>query len=462
MLRKTKIICTIGPKTLQGNTLAQLADKGMNIARLNFSHGNHESHAQSIKQLRQLKQAVAIMIDTQGPEIRTADRSSPLRLVQGQQLEVVTEAEKANDQALLILYNDLINSVEVGHILSLDNGLMRLKVVKKSSDKLLCQALDNGELAGRRHVNLPGIEVNLPAVTDKDKADILFAIEQEADFIALSFVRNRQALDQVRALLQQHGSSIALIAKIEEQQGIENLDEIIAAADGIMVARGDLGIEVGIERIPSYQRDIIKRCAAAAKPVIVATHLLESMIAKPIPTRAEVSDVATAVHQQADAIMLSGETSIGHYPVRCVEFFDSIASYSEQHTDELFAQLKVQQNPRELLAYSAVQLAERSRAKGVIVITKQGLMATYAAAAKPLHSHIFAFTFDVKVQRKLALLRAVSCFMLEFSHNAEQVVQQAISSLKEKQWLAAGDRVVILSDFLLAESFDSVQLRVID
>lgn len=461
MLRKTNIICTIGPKTLQGNVLQQLADAGMGIARLNFSHGDHQSHAASIAQLKQLTKPVAIMLDAQGPELRTADRVKPLLLKQGERVEVFTQTQN-HDKGIVVVYEQLMDSVAVGGQLSLDSGLINLAILEKQPNKLVCEVIDGGELGSRRHVNLPGVKVHLPAVTDKDKADIAFAIEQDLDFIALSFVRDASALNEVRALLKQHNSSIQLIAKIEEQQGLANLDEIIAAADGIMVARGDLGIEVGIERIPSYQRDMVKRCAAAGKPIIVATHLLESMIDSPIPTRAEVSDVATAVHQQADAIMLSGETSVGNYPVRCVEYLDRIASYSEQHTDELFAPLKAQQSPRELLAYSAVQLAERSQAKGVLLITKHGLMASYAAAAKPIKSHIFAFTFDAKVQRKLALLRAVSCSLLEFSHNAEQVVQKAILCLQEKQQVSAGDRLVVLSDFLLAESFDSVQLRVVE
>lgn len=461
MLNKTKIICTIGPKTLQGDTLRCLADAGMSVARLNFSHGDHISHSESIARLRKLTAPVAIMLDTQGPEIRTADREQTLKLSAGDRVCVFT-SQQPEQEGIVVLYDALFDALAVGDELSLDNGLMSLEILEKQPDSLLCLVKDGGELGSRRHVNLPGVSVSLPAVTEKDKADILFAIEQNLDFIALSFVRHAQAILQVRELLNQYNSSIQIIAKIEEQQGIEHLDEIIAAADGIMVARGDLGIEVGIECVPSYQRDIIKRCAAAGKTVIVATHLLESMIASPIPTRAEVSDVATAVHQQADAIMLSGETSVGEYPVRCVDYLQKIAFQAERHCDERFTQLRTTQNTRELLAFSAVELAENSSAKGVLVVTKHGLMAAYAASAKPLRSHIFAFTFDEAVQRSLSLQRAVSAFILDFNTHAEAVVQQAIQVLKQKQLVKAGDRLVILSDFLLAGNYDSIQLRLVE
>lgn len=461
MPNKTKIICTIGPQTLQGDTLQRLASAGMAIARLNFSHGNHRSHGESIARLRKLSEPIAIMLDTQGPEIRTADREQALSLVEGDQVLVFTSLQPGQE-GIVILYDALFDALTLGDELSLDNGLINLEVLEKQPGSLLCLVKDGGELGSRRHVNLPGVTVNLPAVTEKDKADILFAIEQNLDFIALSFVRDARAILQVRELLKQYRSPIQIIAKIEEQQGIEHLDEIIAVADGIMVARGDLGIEVGIECVPSYQRDMVKRCAAAGKTVIIATHLLESMIVNPIPTRAEVSDVATAVHQQADAIMLSGETSIGEYPVRCVDYLQKIIFQAERHSDERFAQLRAAQNPRELLAFSAVELAENSNAKGVLVVTKHGLMATYAASAKPFNSHIFAFTFDAVVQRSLSLQRAVSTFVLDFNTDAEAVVQNAVQVLKEKRLVEKGDRLVILSDFLLASSYDSIQLRLVE
>lgn len=461
MLRKTKIVATIGPKTLQGDTLQQLADAGMNIARLNFSHGDHQSHGQSIAQIKALNQPVAIMMDCQGPEIRTADRAQPLLLKAGDQVAVVCSQQHASENDIVVLYEPLISISHIGDKLMLDSGLINLQIMEKQEHKLLCKVIDGGELGSRRHVNLPDMAIELPAITEKDFADMAFAIEQQLDFIALSFVRDADAIAQAQSFLKARNSSIKLIAKIEEKFGIQNLEEIIAVADGVMVARGDLGIEVGIENIPTYQHDMVRLCSQAGKPVIVATHLLESMIDNPIPTRAEVSDVATAVYQQADAIMLSGETSVGDYPVRSVEHFDLIARRTEQGMKQRFQPLRETCDARELLAISAVGLAEKSGAKGVLVITKRGLMASYAAQARPVHSHIFAFTFDQQVIRQLALQRAVNAFLLDESSNAEKVVQQAIAVLKQQGLLETGERLVVLSDFLLAESYDSIQLRTV-
>lgn len=463
-MRKTRIICTIGPATDSLAMLQSLADAGMNIARLNFSHGDHASHLAVVQRLQKLNQhhaqPVAILLDTQGPEIRTGDVASDIALNKGEIIQVVVCADKATEKRhVLIHYDDLIAGVAIGDTITVDNGLINLQVVAKAQEQLQCLVIDGGLLKSRRHVNLPGIHVNLPAITEKDRRDIQFAIDNDIDFIALSFVRSAADIQQLRNLLAAANSPIRIIAKIEDQEGVRNIDAIIASADGIMVARGDLGVEVPLEDLPNIQRDIVKRCALAAKPVIIATHLLESMIENPIPTRAEVTDVANAVYEEADAIMLSGETSVGKYPIKCVEYFDRIASSAEQRHGLRFTDALQSELPRQLVAMSAVRLAEQAQAKGIIVVTKHGIMANYAASAKPQNCSIFAFTFDRRVQRQLNLQRAVRAYVLQESTDAESVVQQAMQCLRQEGLLSEGDRVVIVSDFLLAGQFDSVQLR---
>lgn len=463
-MRKTRIVCTIGPASNSLAMLEALANAGMNVARLNFSHGDHQSHSaviQNIKQLNQSrKQPIAILIDTQGPEIRTGDHEGEWVLQEGEHIcLVIDKPSSMSEKRLHVAYPDLLSSLEQGSLVTLDNGLINLKVLEKRADALDCLVIDCGVLTSRRHVNLPNIHINLPAITAKDHADIQFAITHDVDFIALSFVRRAEDIEALRDLLQKQQSKIRIIAKIEDHEGVANYQAIVRAADAVMVARGDLGVEVAIENLPNIQRDIVKYCALQGKPVIVATHLLESMIHSPIPTRAEVSDIANAVYEQADAIMLSGETSMGKYPLKCVEYFDRIASSSEQLPSLQFAQQRQIKATRELLANSAVRLADQANAKGILIITKYGLMASYAAMAKPENADIFAFTFNPKVQQQLSLFRAVNAYLLEPSDDGEAVVQQAFSLLKQMGLVTSGERMVVLSDFLLAAHIDVIQLR---
>ena len=333
-MRQTKIICTIGPATDSIDMLEKLANAGMNVARLNMSHGHHESHAkiiQSIHQLnKKLNHPIAILLDTQGPEIRTGDMVNDLHLEEGDTISIVARgAEDVESSSIHINYDDLINDVDVGDTITVDNGLINLEVLNKQERVLQVKVIDGGLLKSKRHVNLPGIRVNLPAITDKDRRDIAFGMEQGVDFIALSFVRQADDIHELRELLGDKAEQIKVIAKLEDQEAITNMVDIIAVADGIMVARGDLGVEVPLEVLPRIQRRIIRTCAQMGTRVIVATHMLESMIENPIPTRAEVTDVANAVYEEADAIMLSGETTVGKYPVKCVEILDRIARSTE-------------------------------------------------------------------------------------------------------------------------------------
>ncbi len=463
-MRKTKIICTIGPATSSLDTLRQLAKAGMNVARLNMSHGDHASHAAVIAAIRTLNKTlnhpIAILVDTQGPEIRTGDRANDLNLNTGDIVSVVARgAGDVEASSIQINYADLIHDVSVGDKITVDNGLINLEVLEKTPPTMTCRVIDGGVLKSKRHVNLPGIRVNLPAITEKDKRDIEFSIASEVDFIALSFVRNKSDIDELRHILQANNSNIRVIAKIEDQEGLTNLEAIIDAADGIMVARGDLGVEIPLEVLPRVQRRIVRQCAIQGRRVIVATHMLESMIENPTPTRAEVTDVANAVYEEADAIMLSAETTIGKYPVRCVEMLDRIARSIENSRGLLFTDsLRLDTDKQEISA-AAVKLAESIGARAIIVPTKAGRMANYLTNCHPQTPVICAFTFDAQIQRQLVLNRNVLSFLIDYHAAPEQILCEAARILLARKEFAAGDKVVVISDTLSGPGIDAVQIR---
>ena len=463
-MRKTKIICTIGPATESYDMLEQLALAGMNIVRLNMSHGDHESHAKVIKAVRtlnkKLKHPIALLMDTQGPEIRTGDICNELDLKKGDEISVVVRGEDdVEASSIRINYEDLIDDVHVGDKITVDNGLINLEVLSKEDRVMRCRVVDGGVLKSKRHVNLPGIRVNLPAITEKDKRDIEFAIEQDVDFIALSFVRAADDVLQLRELLGDKADKIKIISKIEDQEGVKNLEEIVAVTDGVMVARGDLGVEIAIEKLPRVQRRIIRLCAQQGKRVIVATHMLESMIENPIPTRAEVTDVANAVYEEADAIMLSGETTIGKYPIKCVEILDRIARSIEQSPGLRFTDGLILKNDKEEIAAAAVKLAESIQAKAIIVPTRRGRMAGYVTNCHPQTPIICAFTNDSRTRRQLVLNRNVLSFRINFSEDPEKTLATAANILIERAEFSPEDRLVVISDALAGSGIDAIQIR---
>ncbi|MEZ5480872.1 MAG: pyruvate kinase [Porticoccaceae bacterium] len=424
-MRKTKIICTIGPVTNSFDMLEQLAIAGMNVVRLNMSHGDHESHEQVIKSVRTLNKKInhpiAVLMDTQGPEIRTGTLTDELNLQKGDVISVTARGEAdVEATSIHINYEDLITDVAIGDKITVDNGLINLEVLSKEDRQMQCKVIDGGVLGSKRHVNLPGIRVNLPAITEKDKRDIQFAIEQEVDFIALSFVRSADDILELRELLGDKADKIKIIAKIEDQEGVKNVVDIVKAADGIMVARGDLGVEIPIEYLPRVQRRIVRHCAEFGKRVIVATHMLESMIENPIPTRAEVTDVANAVYEEADAIMLSGETTIGKYPIKCVEMLDRIARSIESSRGLMFTDELIADNDKQQIALAAVKLAESISAKAIIVPTRRGRMAGYVTNCHPQTPIICAFTNDSRTRRQLVLNRNVLSYRIQFSSDPEK------------------------------------------
>jgi pyruvate kinase len=465
LVRRTKIICTIGPATESIEMLMRLAAAGMNAVRLNMSHGDHESHARVIAAIKQLNNSLpyplAIILDTQGPEIRTGTLRHDLQLRDGDIITVNVRSDASVEEtSFQIHYEDLLQTVEPGHRISVDNGLINLEVLEKLPRSLRCRVVDGGTLKSRRHVNLPGIKVNLPAITKKDERDIIFGVKHGIDYVALSFVREAQDVQQLRELLRRRGAeTVKIIAKIEDQEGVRNIESIIDAADAIMVARGDLGVEILLEQLPNVQRKIVRLCAEQGKRVIVATHLLESMIVNPMPTRAEVTDVANAVYEEVDAIMLSGETTIGKYPVRCVEFLDRIAVEAERSTGLRFcARLNVDVDKQHMAA-SAVQLAEALKVDGMVVITRRGLMANYIANCRPRRPTIFAFSCDLHTCQQLALNYGTRAYHIGSYDDPEQTLAEAFAQLRDTGLLAAGAKVVVLSDILAADGIDAVLVR---
>jgi len=463
-MRKTKIICTIGPATESIEMLEKLANAGMNVARLNMSHGDHESHAKIIQAIQSLNKKldhpIAILLDTQGPEIRTGDMANDLHLTEGDTISIVARgAEDVESSSIHVNYDDLINDVDVGDMITVDNGLINLEVLSKQERVMQVKVIDGGLLKSKRHVNLPGIRVNLPAITDKDRRDIEFGMHQGVDFIALSFVRQAADVHELRELLGNKADKIKIVAKLEDQEAITNMVEIIAAADGIMVARGDLGVEIPLEVLPRVQRRIIRTCAEMGKRVIVATHMLESMIENPIPTRAEVTDVANAVYEEADAIMLSGETTVGKYPVKCVEILDRISRSTESSRGLRFTDNLELDGDKQQTAMAAVNLAESISAKAIIVPTRRGRMANRVTNCHPQESIICAFTNDSVTRRQLVMNRNVLSYQIEFSEDSEKTLATAAAIMIQRNEFSPDDRVVVISDSLAGSGFEAIQIR---
>ena len=463
-MRKTKIICTIGPVSSSYDMLEKLANAGMNVARLNMSHGEHDNCARIIKAIRtlnkKLKHPVAVLLDTQGPEIRTGVVTEDLNLKTGDVVTVVARGEAdVEARSIFINYQDIINDVNVGDRITVDNGLINLEVLTKEERAMRCKVLDGGILKSRRHVNLPGVRFNVPATTEKDRRDIAFAVEQDVDFIALSFVRGAEDIRELKTLLGNKAGKTKIIAKIEDQEGVKNLDAIIAEADGVMVARGDLGVEIPFEQLPRVQRHIIQRCAELGKRSIVATHMLESMIENPMPTRAEVTDVANAVYEEADAIMLSGETTTGKYPVRCVEVLDRIARATEQSPGLDFSRNIALGSDKQGIAAAAVRLAESIGATVIMVPTRRGLMANFVTNCRPRNAVICAFTNASRTRRQLLLNRNLLSYRINFSAESEKTLATAAGILLTRQEFHPEDKAVVISDALSTSGVEAIQIR---
>jgi len=471
-LRRTKIIFTLGPATESEAVLEQLIRGGADVARLNMAHAKHEWTRTVIRRIRAVSKRVgreiAIMMDIKGPEIRTGDVDSPIELKAGEIFDFTVkpgggDRENAEEvRSVNVNYHDLVNAISVGDIVLVDSGLMRFEVLEKKAAHIRCKVLTEGQLTSRRHINLPGVKINLPSFTEKDRADTLVGLAEGIDFVALSFVREAADIEALREFLRSHGSRARIIAKIEDQSAIENLDEIIQATDALMVARGDLGIECPFEELPVIQRRAVKTCFHHGRPVIIATHMLESMISSPMPTRAEITDVANAVFEKADCVMLSGETTVGKYPLECVQILDKIARRIEEESASESGEPRHLKGDKVKLLQSAVHFANQITGGAILTFTRQGFMATSLAAFRPNSARIFAMTNSMETLRQLRLVRAVEPIFMPLASDPNETIEQAIALLKEKGCVQSGDKLVVATDILSQDRLvDSVQLRTV-
>jgi pyruvate kinase len=462
--KRTKIICTIGPSTESFSSIKKLHEAGMNVARLNMSHSDHKNAKKIIDRIKKLNQSVenpvGILLDTQGPEIRTGDTSQVVNLEPGQLVSFTIRDEvDVETTSIRVHYDELIQSVNVGTLISLDNGLLNFKVLKKSKNELECKVLDGGKLGSKRHVNLPGIRINLPSVTEKDKRDIAFGLKEDVDFIALSFVRNASDIDDLKEVLKNKAKKVKIISKIEDSEGLSNIEEICQVSDSVMVARGDLGIETDLANLPNIQRKIMSNCAKYGVRSIVATHLLESMIDNPTPTRAEVTDVANAIYEGADAVMLSGETTIGKYPAESVKFISRIAKQTEKYRTLGYESQLISKTDWQHLGVAAKDIAESIQADGIIAITRSGQTAEIVANAKPFMIPIFAFSNNKKTIKQLSLTGSVHAYKSSMHSDHEKNLQSIMRILRSELSPKKDLKFVVISGILSENSADAIEVR---
>jgi pyruvate kinase len=464
-MRKTKIICTLGPATDSPERLRALILAGANIFRLNMSHAPHDWVRTVVKDIRKISADLGVMtgilLDTQGPAIRTGELKTKLNLRPGDIFEFTVRGERSEDvYSVDVNYEGLVDDISVGDVVLVDNGVIHMKVLSKDYHRIRCQVLTEGVLGSRRHINLPGVKVNLPPLTEKDLADVELGVSVGVDYVALSFCRQASDIEALRRILGELGSQARVIAKIEDQHAVSVIDDIMEKCDAIMIARGDLGIECPMEELPIIQRRTVMRCIQTGRQVIVATHMLESMIENPIPTRAEITDVANAVFEQADAIMLSGETTVGKYPVECVQVFDRVARRMEQTGGAGFHREAETTSIRHKAVRSAVELANSLPESKIVVFTRRGFMADHFSQMRPAQAPIYAFTPSEDVARRLTLNWATIPIVMRFDLDPEHTVAEAEKLLLDRGLAQIGTQLVVLTDILTGtERFDSIQLR---
>lgn len=467
-MRRTKIIATLGPATSTPPMLEALMNLGVNVFRFNMSHAQHDwvrTVAGSIRETStKLGHEVALMLDTQGPAIRTGVVPKSYDLQTGDWVSFTVNDQKGTVQITVdVNYPHLVDDIDVGRMVIVDNGLLHMQAIEKRENELVCKVLTPGPLGSRRHINLPGVDVKLPPLTEKDYADLELAFACDMDFIAMSFVRRASDIQLLRDKIKEKNRTIRIIAKIEDQMAVKNLEEIIEACDGLMIARGDLGIEMPYEELPIIQRRAVNLCLTAVKPVIVATQLLESMITHPSPTRAEITDIANAVFEHADAIMLSGETTTGQYPLECVEIMDRIAHRIEQgKTVATYVNPLLPKTARERINAATVYLANESQAVGICVYSHTGTKARFISGLRPQLAPIFAFTHSVEVARSLSLHFGVTAQVIESNPDPNVILMKMIANLKERHYVKTGDSLVIVSDLAVgSETLHAIHVHTI-
>ena len=474
-MKKTKIVCTMGPNTNDKNIMLELAKNGMDVARFNFSHGDyaeHQSRLEILKEVRkELDRPVAALLDTKGPEIRTGvlKDGKKVTLTAGEEIILTTEDIVGDAKRVHINYNGLNEDVTEGNVILIDDGLIELHVERVEGTEIYCRIMNGGELGERKGVNVPNVKIKLPALTDKDKEDIRFGIELGFDYIAASFIRSADAIREIRQMLDEGGSSMGIIAKIENAEGLENLDEIIEASDGIMVARGDLGVEIAPEKLPHLQKMMIKKCSAACKVVITATQMLDSMIRNPRPTRAEVSDVANAVYDGTDAVMLSGETAQGKYPLEALQMMVHIIEQTEKHLDYDSMLEKEHGHLRggvsSAIGYSSVLAAANLNAKCIITPSVSGATSRVVSNLRP-RQEILGVTPNERTLRRMSIYWGVRPLKSLEVDTTEDICENAIELAQVKQYVEPGDVVVITAgipstNVSKERSFTSNMMRIV-
>ena len=451
-MKRTKIICTLGPASSKKNILRAMMRAGMDIARFNFSHGSHEEHRERVDMVKNLREElnlpVAMLLDTKGPEIRTKllKDHKKVTLETGSQFILTTGDEPGDETKVAITYENLYKDVKKGGKILIDDGLIELEIENIKNQDIVCRVLNGGELGERKGINVPYVKVKLPGITEQDRADILFGIQQEFDYIAASFVRDAKAIKEIRQLLNENGGQdIGIIAKIENAEGVENIDEIIKVADGIMVARGDLGVEIPPSEVPYIQKTIIRKCNENYVPVITATQMLDSMIRNPRPTRAEVADVANAIYDGTDAIMLSGETAAGKYPLESLKMMVEIAQTTEPHLNyEVYTHdrnMCGESRVSSAVGLAAVQTARDLKAKAIVTPTFGGRTARLISNFRP-EVPIYAVTPNDTILHRLQLVWGVTPLKGYEKDSTDHIISQAMSVVRRKRLAKKGDLIV--------------------
>ena len=450
-MRKTKIICTLGPSTDKEGVLRDLIANGMNVARFNFSHGSHEEHLGRLEKLKALREElgkpVAALLDTKGPEIRLKDfKNGVENLVAGQTFTLTTRDVEGTNEICSITYKDLPMDVEPNGTIMLDDGLIKLQIQTVNDTDIVCTVLNSGKIKNKKGVNVPGVHLSMPYMSQRDKDDIIFGIQQGYDFIAASFVRTAQDVYDIRNLLNQYDSNIRIIAKIENREGVNNIDSILAAADAVMVARGDLGVEIDFTELPGIQKTIIDRSFSFGKPIVTATQMLDSMIVNPRPTRAEISDVANAIYDGTSAIMLSGETAAGAYPVEALKTMSAIAERTEQEGFHLRGRT-MDFNPGKIsvsdaTAHAACLTARDVNAAAIVTVSESGTTARLLSKYRP-QQPIIACVMREQVQRQLSLSWGITPLMMSLAHSTDELIEMSTALAKENGYLHNGELAVV-------------------
>ncbi|MDY6905372.1 MAG: pyruvate kinase [Thermodesulfobacteriota bacterium] len=462
---KTKIVCTIGPASRSAAVIRQLIDNGMRIARLNFSHGTHAGHGEKIDLIRNIsadaQKPVAILLDLAGPKIRTGDIPDPgIRIEPGKQIILTTVNESGTQNRVSVSYPQLTEDVKPGDRILLADGLMELRVTSVSETDIVCKVITGGVLTSHKGINLPSSSLGVSSITEKDKADLAFGLERGVDVVALSFVRSALDIQTVKKIIHQAGKTTPVIAKIEKHEAINNLDGILEEADGIMIARGDLGVEIPLEDVPVIQKRLIKQANRMNKPVITATQMLRSMVDSPRPTRAEASDVANAVMDGTDAVMLSEETASGNYPVDAVRYMARIVENAEKaFPGDYYKSMEPAKEISDSVTYSACVLADHLDAAAILAPTRSGLTAIGLSRLRPKQP-VFAFTPDEQVLRQLSLYRGIYPRFITAPRDTDHMIEDAITMLKKVHNLSQGDITVITSGHPLWVAGSTTMIRV--